>query len=91
MSTIWALGGILVSHPFEVARVMLQYQDKSSLFGSSLKIIRGIYATEGLTGLYRGAVARTLFVLPTIVSVAMFNDAQFHQVMKDTFHSPIQV
>lgn len=72
VTVAWALGGIILSHPFEVARVMIQYQEKNAMFGQSWKIIRGIFATEGLAGLYRGTVPRTLFTLPTLVSVAQF-------------------
>ena len=68
---IYALGGILLSHPFEVARVMIQHQEKSRMFGKSFKVIRGIYATEGLSGLYRGCVPRTINVLPALVSCAI--------------------
>jgi hypothetical protein len=72
VSVLYGLGGILLSHPFEIARVQMQYLDKTSTFGSSTKIIKGVFAIEGLGGLYRGAVPRVLNILPTIVSTAAF-------------------
>lgn len=75
LSILYGLGGILLSHPFEVARVMIQYQDKQSVFGSSTKIIRGIFATEGLAGLYRGAVPRTINILPAICASALYSES----------------
>ena len=88
VAVVWALGGILLSHPFEVARIMIQYQDKTSLFGQGLKVIRGVYATEGLTGVYKGAVARTIFTLPTLVSVSLFQQANLNEFMDHPFREP---
>ncbi|CDW71114.1 UNKNOWN [Stylonychia lemnae] len=72
VSVLYGLGGILLSHPFEIARVQLQYLDTTSTFGGSLKIIKGVFAIEGLGGLYRGAVPRVLNILPPIVSYASY-------------------
>lgn len=72
----YALGGILLSHPFEVARVIIQHNGaKSGMFGDSLKIMRNLYATEGIAGLYRGAVPRTIHLLPTIVTLTSLQRA----------------
>ena len=71
LSVVYALGGILLSHPFEVSRVILQHNGaKSGMFGDSLGVLRGLYASEGLAGLYRGAVPRTIHLLPTIVTLS---------------------
>lgn len=71
MSVAYALGGILLSHPFEVARVILQHNGaQAGMFGDSLRVMRGLMETEGLTGLYRGAVPRTIHLLPTIVTLS---------------------
>jgi len=79
VSVLYGLGGILLSHPFEIARVQLQYLDKASTFGSTTKIIKGVFAIEGLGGLYRGAVPRVLNILPAIVSTATFQRHYFLQ------------
>ena len=72
----YALGGILLSHPFEVARVIIQHNGvNSGMFGDSMKILRGLYANEGISGLYRGAVPRTIHLLPTIVTLTSLQRA----------------
>jgi hypothetical protein len=69
----YALGGILLSHPFEVARVIIQNNGAASgMFGDGMAVMRGLYATEGLAGLYRGVVPRTFYILPTLVGVSAF-------------------
>lgn len=76
ISAAYALGGILLSHPFEVARVILQYNGaKSGMFGDSMKVLRGLYATDGIAGLYRGAIPRTIHLLPTIVTLTSIQRA----------------
>ena len=77
MSVTYAIGGILLSHPFEVARVILQHNGASSgMFGNSWRVMRGLYNTEGLTALYRGVVPRTIHLLPTIVTLSALQRAQ---------------
>lgn len=71
LNVVYGLGGILLSHPFEVARVIIQYNGaKSGMLGDALGVLNGLYASEGLAGLYRGAVPRTLNLLPTIASLS---------------------
>jgi hypothetical protein len=66
----YALGGILLSHPFEVARVIVQHKGAGAgMFGDSLQVLRGLYSSEGIAGLYRGAVPRTIHQLPTLMSL----------------------
>jgi hypothetical protein len=80
ISVGYALGGILLSHPFEVARVILQHNGASSgMFGDSLRVLRGLYAQEGIAGLYRGAVPRTIHLLPTIVTLSALQRANFQE------------
>ena len=77
LNVIYALGGILLSHPFEVARVIIQYNGaKSGMFGDSLGVLRGLYASEGIAGLYRGAVPRSIHLLPTIVTLSALQRAR---------------
>jgi hypothetical protein len=71
ISIAYALGGILLSHPFEVARVIIQHNGApSGMFGDAMGVMRGLYANEGLAGLYRGVVPRTIHLLPSIVAVS---------------------
>jgi Mitochondrial carrier protein len=76
ISVAYAVGGILLSHPFEVARVIIQHNGATQgMFGDSLRIMRGLYSSEGIAGLYRGAVPRTIHLLPTIVTLASLQRA----------------
>jgi len=43
--------------------------------GDSIKVIRGLYATDGIAGLYRGVVPRTIHILPTIVTLTSLHKA----------------
>ena len=54
------LGAISVSHPFEVARIHMQYNNNNSL-GSVLK---NTYAKEGFYALYRGLIPRVMHIMP---------------------------
>lgn len=87
LTVVWSLGGILLSHPFEVARVLIQCNDKKSMFGSSWNTMKGIFATEGLVGLYRGAVPRTIKTLPPIVTYAMIDNLDVLRDFENGFPS----
>lgn len=79
MTGTFSLAGVLLSHPFEVARVIIQHNGSQSgaKVESARKIIRSIYAQEGVAGLYRGVVPRTLTMTPAMVAlVAMSLDSQ---------------
>ena len=71
MTGTFSLAGVMLSHPFEVARVIIQHNGAQSgvKVESARKIIRSIYAQEGVAGLYRGVVPRALAVTPVIVAV----------------------
>ena len=38
--------------------------------------MRGLYANEGVAGLYRGAIPRTIHLLPTVVTLAAIQRSQ---------------
>jgi hypothetical protein len=59
--------------------VLIQNNDKVSYFGPTWKTIRGIYATEGLVGLYRGAIPRTINLLPITVTVLAMTQSKIIQ------------
>lgn len=74
VALIYALGGILLSHPFEVARVIIQHGGASQgRFGDSLNILKSLWRSEGLAGLYRGVTPRTLNLLPAVITVSQMS------------------
>ena len=80
ISVVYALGGILLSHPFEVARVIIQHNAAGKdMFGHSIRVMRGLWASEGIAGLYRGAVPRTIHLLPTIVTLSALQRSQMEE------------
>ncbi len=48
------------------------------MFGDSLKVLRGLYTSEGIAGLYRGSVPRTIHLLPTLVTLTSIQRAYGH-------------
>ena len=54
-----SMAAIFLSHPFEVARVKIQVNDKS-MFGDLPGVFKSLYQTEGLTGMYRGFTPRLI-------------------------------
>lgn len=68
---ILALGCITLSHPFEVARVHQQYHGNMSLdFRSTLQ---DMMARDGVAGVYRGLIPRTLHLLPAYMGWMIYN------------------
>jgi len=57
---MFAFGAILLSHPFEVARVMIVNGEKDQWNGQCWKTLKALYAGEGVVGLYRGFVPSTI-------------------------------
>ena len=57
---LFGIGALLVSHPFEVARVLIVNGEKSGMFGSTNATLRTLYASEGIAGLYKGFIPRTI-------------------------------
>jgi len=57
---LFGLGALLVSHPFEVARVLIVNGEKSGMFGSTSATLKTLYASEGIAGLYKGFIPRTI-------------------------------
>ena len=70
-SVVLAIGAITLSHPFEVARVHQQYNMSMSLdFRSTLSTL---YAKEGVAGLYRGLIPRTIHMVPAYMAWIYYN------------------
>lgn len=67
---LFAMGAIVLSHPFEVARVMIVCQEKNRMVGSTLSTLQSVYANEGVAGLYKGFVPRTIHMFPVLFFLA---------------------
>jgi Mitochondrial carrier protein len=70
MQGVFAMGAILVSHPFEVARVLIVNNGEGSV-GATLK---SLYQVEGVAGLYRGFVPRSIHLLPALMTLNYFTN-----------------
>jgi hypothetical protein len=77
LNLLAAATAITLSHPFEVARVLTQGNpnaEKSGCFGSSTKILRGIYNSEGVLGLYKGFAPRAIYYFPIMLALAEYSN-----------------
>ena len=70
MDAGFAFGAILLSHPFEVARVLIVCQEKNRMVGSTLQTLQAVYAAEGVAGLYKGFIPRTIHTFPVLFTLA---------------------
>ena len=61
---LFAIMGVLMSHPFEVARVMIVNNNGGSLTHT----LRALFEAEGIAGLYKGFVPRAVHLIPTIMT-----------------------
>ena len=66
---LFGLGALLVSHPFEVARVLIVNGEKSRPIGSTVATLQSLYAAEGIAGLYKGYIPRTIHQLPILMGL----------------------
>ena len=62
---LFAIMGVLLSHPFEVSRVMIVNKEGGSLTHT----LRALFEAEGIAGLYKGFVPRAVHLIPTIMTV----------------------
>jgi hypothetical protein len=66
-------GAVILSHPFEVARVQIQfYQAKQFTFGSLTQCFASM--DDGVLGLFRGLVPRMLTLLPVMMGYSFLRD-----------------
>ena len=75
-SALFGLTAILASHPFEVARVHIVNGETSHLTGRVHATIGTLYKTEGIAGLYKGLIPRTLHLMPAVMTVQWLLNAQ---------------
>ena len=66
---IFGLGAIVASHPFEVARVLIVNGETSHITGRTYATLQTLYSTEGIAGLYKGFIPRTLHLLPAMMTL----------------------
>ena len=69
MDAGFAFGAILLSHPFEVARVLIVCQEQNRMVGSTLSTLQSVYAAEGVAGLYKGFIPRSIHAFPVLFSL----------------------
>ena len=70
----FAAGAVLVSHPFEVARVLIVCQEKNRFMGSTFSTLQSLYGAEGIAGLYRGFVPRAVTLMPILFTTVYVSD-----------------
>jgi len=65
-------GAIALSHPLEVARVLVVNgaSESSAMFGSTAGTLQSIYQAEGVAGMYRGLTPRAVYLFPTLLTLA---------------------
>lgn len=80
---LYALGSVLLSHPFEVARVMIVNNGSGNL----MPTLRALYHSEGVAGLYRGFIPRAIHLVPPMMAVNYFINPKdsFHYMSADGF------
>lgn len=69
MDAAFAMGAILISHPFEVARVLITCKEQNRMVGSTFSTLQGMYNAEGVAGLYKGFIPRTIHMFPLLFSL----------------------
>ena len=72
LTALYALGACLLSHPWEVARVMIVHNGG----GKTTSTLSALFEAEGVAGIYRGFIPRTLHLVPALIAL---NHAQAYQ------------
>ena len=80
---VFATGAVLCSHPFEVARILMLKNDG----GRMMPTLQSLYNVEGVAGLFKGFIPRSLLMVPTLVSLQYAIDPkrQFMKAYKEGF------
>ena len=76
MSFMFAMGGIVASHPFEVARVMIVNGETKHITGRTIATLRTLYQNEGVAGLYKGFIPRAIHMVPVMMTVGWMIDSE---------------
>lgn len=69
LDAAFAFGAVLVSHPFEVARTLIVCKEQNRMIGSTFSTLKSLYMNEGVAGLYRGFVPRSIHTVPLIFTL----------------------
>ena len=82
-----AIGAITISHPFEVARVL------SVAEGANISVLSSLFLAEGIAGLFRGYVPRTIQLFPALLMLnyASVQRQSVHPHIQDTFSAHANV
>jgi hypothetical protein len=67
-----SFGSVVLSHPFEVMRVHLQYSDKKSSIGDIRSAQLKIYGQDGVAGFFKGFAPRAVAMTPVMVTWMMY-------------------
>ena len=70
MDAGFALGAVALSHPFEVARVLIVCKEQNRMVGSTISTLQNLYAAEGAAGLFRGFIPRTIHAFPLLFALS---------------------
>ncbi len=70
LDAAFAFGAVVMSHPFEVARVLIVGQEQNRMIGSTLSTLQAVYGAEGVAGLFKGLIPRTIYTFPLLFSLA---------------------
>ena len=60
-----AVGAVALSHPFEVARVLIINNER----GMMAQTLKDLAANRGVAGLFAGLIPRTIFMAPALLAL----------------------
>ena len=70
LDAAFALGAVIVSHPFEVSRVLIVGKEQNRMIGSTISTLQAVYGAEGVAGLFKGLVPRKIPTFPVLFTLA---------------------
>jgi|TARA_B110000503_G_C6827623_1_gene281442 hypothetical protein len=70
IAAVFAVGAVVATHPFEVARVLAVKNNG----GSMIPTLQAVYRAEGIAGLYKGFIPRSLSMAPVVVGMQYMID-----------------
>lgn len=96
LDILFAVGGVVLSHPFEVARIKMQHEsfEHKELFGGMRKVMVAQYYNEGIGGLFRGLGPRACVLVPIMVAISQghtfdrFTPEHIKEMEKIEAHQP---
>lgn len=61
---VFAAGAVAISHPFEVARILMVKNEG----GRMMPTLKSLYQAEGVAGLYKGFIPRSIVMVPSLLA-----------------------